>query len=216
MSAVEYKYFHYGTKETEHLAVVDPVLGEAMVRLGHVKRQVIPDPFAALINGIIGQLISTRAAKTVWERMQEHLGEITPENLSGFTPEEVKQCGITMKKAICICDLAKEIVEGNLCLDCLQKKPDNEIIRILTDFKGIGPWTAQMLLIHMERPDVVSFGDIAIRRGMEKLYGNPKLTKEQFDSYRNKYSPYGSVASIYLWELYSMSIEKKEVIKCPK
>ncbi|NNJ30887.1 hypothetical protein [Lacrimispora defluvii] len=120
MSAVEYKYFHYGMKETAHLASADPVLGEVMVRLGHVKREVIPDPFAALINGIVGQ------------------------------------------------------------------------------------------------PDVVSFGDIAIRRGMEKLYGDPKLTKEQFDSYRNKYSPYGSVASIYLWELYSMSIEKKEVIKCPK
>ena len=209
MSAVTYKHFNYGMKEIAHLAAADPVLGEAMVRLGRVEREVIPDPFAALVYAIIGQLISTRSAKTVWERMQELVGEITPVNLSCFTPVDVRECGMTMKKAVCIWDLAKEIVGGNLCLDSLQKQPDNEVIRTLMAYKGIGPWTAQMLLINMERPDVVSWGDIGIRRGMEKLYGNPKLTKDQFESYRNKYSPYGSVASIYLWELSSMPMEQR-------
>lgn len=216
MSAVTYKSFNYGLKEITHLTAADSVLGEAMVRLGRVEREVIPDPFAALVYAIIGQLISARSAKMVWERMQDFIGEITPENLSGFTPDDVRQCGMTMKKALCICDLAKEIVGGNLCLDSLRKLPDNEVIRSLTVFRGIGRWTAEMLLINMERPDVVSWGDIAIRRGMEKLYGNPKLTKEQFESYKNKYSPYGSVASIYLWELSSMPLETKEVIKCLK
>ena len=208
MSVVTYKYFNYGMKEIAHLAAADSVLGEAMVRLGRVEREVIPSPFPALVYAIIGQLISTRSAKTVWERMQDLIGEITPENLSGFTPNDVRECGMTMKKAVCICDLAKEIVGGNLCLDSLKKQPDNEIIRTLMAFKGIGPWTVQMLLINMERPDVVSWGDIGIRRGMEKLYGNPGLTKEQFESYRNRYSPYGSVASIYLWELSSKPMEQ--------
>lgn len=64
---------------------------------------------------------------------------------------------------------------------------------------GVGVWTAEMLLLNsMERPNIVSWGDMAIRRGMIKLYSLPELTKDQFDKYKNKYSPYGSVASIYL------------------
>lgn len=207
MSEIKYKFFNYGAKEMVHLSIADPILGEAMARLGRVEREVIPDPFSALVYAIIGQLISARSAKTVWERMQDSIGEITPERLSGFAPDDVKHCGMTMKKAVCICDLANEIVEGNLCLDSLLELSDSEVIRRLTTFKGIGQWTAQMLLINMERPDVVSWGDIAIRRGMEKLYGNPKLTKKQFESYKNRYSPYGSVASIYLWELSSAPMQ---------
>jgi DNA-3-methyladenine glycosylase II len=83
MSAVKTKFFDYGRKETEYLAMADPVLGEAMARFGRVEREVTPDLFAALIYANIGQLISVRSAKTIWERLQESIGEITPENLSG-------------------------------------------------------------------------------------------------------------------------------------
>lgn len=92
MSAVKTKFFDYGRKETEYLAVADPVLGEAMTRFGRVEREVIPDLFAALVYAIIGQLVSVRSAKTVWQRIQESIGEITPENLSVFTPDDVRQC----------------------------------------------------------------------------------------------------------------------------
>ncbi len=112
-----------------------------------------------------------------------------------------------MKKAICISDLAKAIVGGDLSLDSLGKLPDIEIIRRLTSFRGIGQWTAEMLLISMERPDIVSWGDIAIRRGMEKTLWHSNLTKKQFESYKNRYSPYGSVASIYLWAISSIPMQ---------
>lgn len=207
MSDVKYKFFDYGIKEIEYLSLADPVLGDAMARLGRVEREVIPDPFSALVYAIIGQLISTSSAKTVWKRLQERIGEITPENFSDFTPDDVKQCGMTMKKAICISDLAKAITGGDLSLDSLVKLPDIEIIRRLTSFRGIGQWTAEMLLINMDRPDIVSWGDIAIRRGIEKLYGTPNLTKKQFESYKNRYSPYGSVASIYLWAISSTTMQ---------
>ena len=79
---------------------------------------------------------------------------------------------------------------------------DAEIIRRLSSLNGVGVWTAEMLLIFsLERPDVVSWGDLAIRRGMMNLYGLDSLTREQFDRYRKRYSPYGSVASLYLWAL---------------
>ncbi|HEY5576525.1 MAG TPA: DNA-3-methyladenine glycosylase 2 family protein, partial [Clostridiaceae bacterium] len=71
-----------------------------------------------------------------------------------------------------------------------------------SSLNGIGTWTAEMLLLNsMERPDIVSWGDMAIKRGMMKLYGHTGITKEQFDGYKKRYSPYGSVASIYLWRI---------------
>lgn len=202
MAAVETKFFDYGRKEIEYLSNSDPVLGDAMARFGRVEREVIPDPFAALVNAIIGQLISVSSAKTVWSRMQESLGDITPENLSAVSADEIQRCGMIMKKAITISELSKDILQGRVCLNNLRQLPDQEIIRYLTTIKGVGLWTAEMLLINcLERPDVVSWGDIAIRRGMEKLYDFPKLTKDQFEVCKSRYSPYGSVASIYLWKV---------------
>jgi len=76
------------------------------------------------------------------------------------------------------------------------------VIKRLVSLPGVGVWTAEMMLIFsLQRPDVVSWGDYGIRKGMMKLYGLDELTREQFDKYRKRYSPYGSVASLYLWEI---------------
>lgn len=202
MPAVKTKFFDYGGKEVEYLSQSDPVLGDAMARFGRVEREIIPDPFAALVNAIIGQLVSVGSAKTVWNRMQESLGDITPESLSAVSADDIQRCGMIMKKAVTISELSKDILQGKIRLDDLRELPDQEVIRYLTTIKGVGLWTAEMLLINcLERPDVVSWGDIAIRRGMEKLYGFSKLTKDQFEVCKSRYSPYGSVASIYLWKI---------------
>ena len=77
---------------------------------------------------------------------------------------------------------------------------DAEVCRELTKLKGVGPWTAEMMLIFsLQRPDVVSYGDLAIQRGMRMLYRHRQLTPELFERYRRRYSPYGTVASLYLW-----------------
>jgi DNA-3-methyladenine glycosylase II len=199
---VKTKYFEYGQKEIDYLKSVDPVLGDAMLRLGKVERIIMPDLFTALINAIVGQLISAKAAHTIWMRIQERLGEITPSNLSNQAADDIQGCGMTMKKAECIRTIAETIAQGAFSLVELQQLPDAEVIKKLMILKGVGKWTAEMLLIHaMERQDVVSRGDIAIRRGMMKLYGLQSINKEQFDEYRTRYSPHGSVASIYLWKL---------------
>ncbi|MMZ64296.1 DNA-3-methyladenine glycosylase [compost metagenome] len=107
-----------------------------------------------------------------------------------------------MKKALCIWEIARKAAEGELDFSGLSRLGDEDIITELMRLKGVGRWTAEMLLLHsLERPDVVSWGDLAIRRGMMRLYGLSALTKAEFDAYRARYSPYGSVASIYLWEL---------------
>ena len=107
-----------------------------------------------------------------------------------------------MRKAGYIVDAAKKINKGSFNIEELKELSDSEIIGRLSSLNGIGIWTAEMLLLNsMERPDIVSWGDMAIKRGMKKLYGRTEITKEQFDGYKRGYSPYGSVASIYLWRL---------------
>lgn len=202
MNTVKTKLFQYGQEEMEYLSKADATLGEAITRIGKIERVIIPDLFAGLVNAIVGQLIAVKTAQTIWARMQESLGEITPQHLATLPAEKIQQCGITMKKAVSISSIAHQITTGEFQLEELKILPDREVIDRLTKLQGIGLWTAEMLLIlSMERPDVVSWGDAAIRRGMMNLYGLNELTKEQFEQYRQRYSPYGSVASLYLWEL---------------
>lgn len=202
MQNVKTKLFHYGTIEIAYLKQVDRKLGEAIERLGKVERVIIPDLFQALIYAIIGQQISVKAVHTIWTRMQEQFSEITPQNISKISVFEIQQCGMTTRKAGYIKSAAETILKGDLNLNELYNLTDEEVIKQLCSLQGIGIWTAEMLLLNsMERPNIVSWGDMAIRRGMKKLYGLSELSKEQFAEYKNKYSPYGSVASIYLWRL---------------
>ncbi|MDF2673031.1 MAG: DNA-3-methyladenine glycosidase [Clostridiales bacterium] len=201
MLRVKTKFFNYGDIEVSHLKNVDNLLGAVIDSLGRVERTVIPDLFAALVFAIIGQLISAKASHTIWERMQNRFGDIIPINIAGQSVDDIQASGITVKKAIYIKNAAVNVMNGSFDLNVLHTLSDDEVIKQLSSLDGVGKWTAEMLLINsMERPDVISFGDIAILRGMRKLYGLPKISKEQFDIFKTRYSPYGSVASIYLWE----------------
>lgn len=194
--------FEYDQSSIEYLQKKDKKLGAAIERIGRVERQVIPDLFTALVHSIVGQQISKQAAATVWNRVQEYFGEITPARVTVASSEEIQQLGMSLRKATYIKGVAEAALEGSLDLDRLNSLPDGEIIKRLSSLHGVGVWTAEMMLIFsMQRPDVVSWGDHAIRKGMMNLYGLTELTREQFDKHRKRYSPYGTVASLYLWEI---------------
>lgn len=196
------RIFEYGQKELDYLKSRDKELGAAIDRVGMIEFEVIPDLFAGLVRSIITQQISTKAASSIWNRMLDHFGEISPEKIDSAPVEEIRHCGLSVRKAESIREIARAEVQGELNLSKLQELPDEEVIRRLSSLKGIGVWTAEMLLIFsMERPDVVSWGDLGIRQGMMRLYSLQTLTREQFEEYRKRYSPYGSVASLYLWRL---------------
>lgn len=204
MGTVHYKIFEYGQKEMNELRRADEKLRAAIDRFGKIDRVIIPDLFTALIHAIVGQLISVKAVATIWGRMLQQFGEISPQSLVVQSADQIQKCGMTMKKAVCIRNIAQMVAQGDFDLDGLYHLSDQQVIHKLSTLPGVGRWTAEMMLIHsMERPDVVSWGDLAIRRGMMKLYNLPSLSKEQFDTYRLSYSPLGSVASIYLWEISS-------------
>jgi 3-methyladenine DNA glycosylase/8-oxoguanine DNA glycosylase len=193
--------FSYGQVEIEHLKRRDKKLGAAIDKLGMIQREVDPDVFAFLIRSIIAQQISTKAALTVGDRLRSLLnGEITPQKIAHAGLEAIQTCGISYRKAGYIMGIADAALTGTVDFATLPKLSDAEIISKLSALNGIGVWTVEMLLIFsLCRPDVVSYGDLAIRRGMMNLYGLKELPKDKFLRYRKRYAPYGSVASLYLW-----------------
>lgn len=194
--------FRYGITELDHLKRKDKKLAAAIERIGTIECEIIPDLFTALINNIVGQQISNAASATVWGRMKERFGEITPGRLDSASLEEVQQCGLSFRKAGYIKEASRAVAAGEIDLSSLEDLPDGDVIRMLSSLRGVGEWTAEMLLIFsMERPDVVSRGDLAIRRGMMTLYGRKTLDDDAFGRYARRYSPFGSTASLYLWEI---------------
>lgn len=196
------KIFEYGQEEIEYLKRKDKKLGAAIDAIGMIKREVTPDPFTALVSSVVGQQISSKAAETVWSRLCSLVEAITPEELAKAGLSDIQGCGMSVRKAGYIKGIADAAISGDIDFKMLHTLPDDEIIKKLSSLHGVGVWTAEMLLIFsLCRPDVVSYGDLAIRRGMMNLYGLKDLPKAKFDRYRKRYSPCGSVASLYLWEL---------------
>jgi DNA-3-methyladenine glycosylase II len=202
-------YFQYGEKEIEHLKRVDKRLAAVIDQIGMIGRAVIPDLFAALVHSIIGQQISTKAHKTVWKRMQTELSEISPVVMDDLPLERLQQFGMTFKKATYIKTIAHKITTGEFDLDSLHVLSDEEVCTKLSKQNGIGVWTAEMLMIFsMQRPNVLSYGDLAILRGMRMVYHHRKIDKNTFNKYWKRYTPYASVASLYLWAVAGGAIEE--------
>ncbi|CAA7601735.1 HhH-GPD superfamily base excision DNA repair protein [Acididesulfobacillus acetoxydans] len=192
-------FFPYGLIETDHLRERDEKLGAVIKRIGPIRRDIVPDPFEALILSVVNQQISKQAAQTVWNRLCTLLGQVTAERLAGVAPAQLRACGLSDRKVGYLKGIA-EAALGRIDFAGLSNLPDREIIDTLSALPGVGVWTAEMFLIFsLCRPDVVSYGDLALRRGMMKLYGLTDLPREKFQIYRGNYSPYGSVASLYLW-----------------
>ena len=194
--------FNYTQTEVEYLKKKDKRLAAAIDRIGIIEREVNKDIFSALIGSIVSQQISSKAAETVGNRLESLCGKITPERVHETDIAEIQKCGMSMRKARYIKDAGEAVYSGALDLTAFPDMTDDEIIKQLSALPGIGVWTAEMLLIFsLGRMNVMSYGDLAIRRGICKLYRHKALTKEMFARYKKRYSPYGSVASLYLWEI---------------
>ena len=192
----------YGANELSYLTKKDEKLGRLIEKTGHLKREVSKDLFDSLVGYIATQQISNKAAVTVRLRIAEKFGRVTAKKLAAVSDEEIKSVGISMRKALYIRGLSNAVISGELDIEGLAGLPDETVTSRLTTLKGIGDWTAEMFLIFsLGRMDVVSYKDFAIRKGMMSLYGLKTIEKEIFDKYRKRYSPYGTVASLYLWHL---------------
>lgn len=203
--------FIYGAKEIEYLKNADSTLAAIIDEVGLIERKIIPDLLTALVNSIIGQQISTKAMDTVWGRFKSRYPDITPKALNSAPIEEIQQCGMSMRKANYIKEAASKIVSGELDIDELYTLSDEEVIEKLSSLHGVGIWTAEMIMIFcMQRPNIMSWGDLAIQRGLRMLYRHRKIDRKLFEKYKRRYSPYASVASLYLWEISSGACNLKD------
>jgi len=197
------EFFKYGKTEINYLKSACPKLAAVINRAGILRRKVEPVLFKALISSIVSQQISTKAAATVFTRLEELVGEeMTAESILAKTDAEIKACGLSYRKVGYIKGICEAVSSGELDLDGLNEMCDAEVIAELVKLNGIGVWSAEMFLtFSLFRPDVLSYGDLVIRKGIMKLYNLDDISKKDFEKYRKLYSPYGTVASIYLWDL---------------
>lgn len=193
-------YFNYGVKETEYLRSKDKKLAEVIDRIGHIYRPVDIDLFASVVHHIIGQQISTKAQATIWQRMMDTFGEVTPNAIGHSTVEQLQLLGMTYRKAGYIKDFSEKILAGRFDLDAVENLSDQDAIFALSSLQGIGVWTAEMILLFcLQRPNIFSYGDLAILRGIRMVYHHRKIDRNLFEKYRRRFSPYCSVASLYFW-----------------
>ncbi len=193
-------YFEYGEKELSYLRQKDERLCKVIDRIGRIDRTVDPDLFSSVVHHIIGQQISTKAQATIWQRMQDALGTVNAETILSAGASKLQSFGITFRKAEYILDFAKKVHTGEFDLDAIKQMNDADAIHALSSLKGIGVWTAEMILLFcFERPDIFSYDDLAIQRGLRMVYHHRKIDRKLFLKYRRRFSPYCSVASLYLW-----------------
>lgn len=219
MSREELKtmYFSYGETETAYLKHKDKKLGAVIDQLGPIHRPVDTDLFSSVVHHIIGQQISTKAQQTIWNRIQQELGEVNADTLLTAGRERLQSFGMTFKKADYILDFARKVNCGQFDLDAIAEKSDAEAIAELSSLKGIGVWTAEMILLFcLQRPDVFSFGDLAILRGMRMVYHHREIDRKRFEMYRKRFSPYCSVASLYFWAVAGGAIDGMKDYAPPK
>ena len=193
-------YFEYGENEITYLRNKDKKLSEVIDQIGMIEREVDTDLFSAVVHHIIGQQISAKAQATIWQRMKETLGEVNAETILSADISKLQSLGMTFRKAEYITDFAEKVHDGVFDLEAVAQMPDDAAIKELVSLKGIGVWTAEMILLFcLQRPDIFSYDDLAIQRGLRMVYHHRKIDRKLFEKYRRRFSPYCSVASLYLW-----------------
>jgi DNA-3-methyladenine glycosylase II len=162
-----------------------------------------PDAYEALARAIVGQQLSTKAAGSIWQRLVDRFGGSFPEpaQLHAADPESLREAGLSWSKVGFLRDLAERLENGSLDLGRLAKLPDEDVVAELIQIKGIGAWTAEMFLIfHLGRPDVVSTGDLGIRRAVQIAYGLGELPgPHDLERIAEPWRPHRTLACLYLW-----------------
>jgi DNA-3-methyladenine glycosylase II len=188
-----------------HLRAVDPVLAALVDRFGPYEPRWHADAYSRLVTSILYQQLAGNAARAImrkWLSIYSDEQRVpTPEEILATTEEQFRAAGVSRQKAAYFRDLALHVFEKRLDFDHLDELPDADVIERLTAVKGIGAWTAHMfLMFHLGRPDVLPVGDLGVRNGMKIAYGlEATPTPKQASEIGEKWKPYRSVGSWYMW-----------------
>ncbi len=189
------KFFPITPEAIAHLSRVDAKLGARIAQIGKVRRELFNSPFECLVSCVVAQQIAARVAEKIFERVSIASVGIDAENVLVLGVDGLKNCGVSERKASTIISLANAFASGEFSDSSLKKMTDAEIEKRLLAFKGIGAWTVEMFLIFsLARKDVFSIKDFGVRKGFAMLHPEGDIKK-----YKKLYSPYGTIAAIYLW-----------------
>lgn len=189
-------------EERQELARQVPEFARAVHLVGDEPFSCGGDLFRELCRSIVSQQLAVRAAEAIFARFDTLLGRITPDNLLGVDPEKLRGCGLSARKVEYLRGAAQMAADGAIDFAELAEAPDETVIATLSSLKGVGRWTAEMLLIFsLGRRDVLSTGDLGVRRGLEILFDRSGFTPEELDEFRRRVSPHGTLASLALWRL---------------
>lgn len=155
------------------------------------------DLFYTIVRSIIGQQISVIAAESIWKRFEALVGQVSPENVRQYTKEEIASCGITRPKSGYILGLAND---SELLINFpYSSSTESEIRKHLIQFKGVGPWTAEMVMIFaLLLPDIYSPKDIGLVNAIKRLFPEVE-TMDAAEEVAKQWAPYRTMASWYLW-----------------
>ena len=185
-----------------HLRSNDPVLSAIIEQVGDYGIRFSPPVFETLVKSIVSQQLSGRVASVIFGRLSAAVkGVVTPQSILKLRPSRMRSLGLSTQKTAYIRDLARHTRAGTVVFEDLPSLPDEEVILRLTRVKGVGVWTAHMFLIFaLQRTDVLPTGDLGIRNAIRKAYTLESLpTPDEMERMANRWRPYCSVASWYLW-----------------
>lgn len=209
--------FEYGEKEIEYLKRKDKRLCEVIEKIGWIEREVDEDLFSSIVHKIIGQQISMKAQATIWQKLKDKCQTIDAKTICACSIEDLRSLGISNRKSEYILDFAQQVNLQQFDLEELWDMPDEQVIARLTHLKGVGVWTAEMILIFcMQRKNVLSFQDYGIQKGLRMIYHHRQIDRQQFERYQKRYSPYCTIASFYIWAVANGQIPKMEEIQIQK
>lgn len=181
----------------------DPVMGKLVEKIGYFTLKAGGDYFESLVQSIVYQQISGKAADSIYRRFLKQLdGPVTPENIGKLSDEDIRSSGISPQKLKYLRDLSSKILDRELDLAGLEELTNQEIIEKLTIVKGIGIWSAQMFLIFtLGRLNVLPLNDIGFRNALKKHYAvRGELTGVKIARITSKWAPYMSAGVWILWE----------------
>ena len=197
-------------KAIEHLRAGDPVLRQLIEELGpdglgDPRRGLNPDDhYGALVRSIVGQQLSTKAARSIYNRLTDRFGgrPPAPAEILADDPDELRAAaGLSRAKVSFLRSLAEHVEDGSLELERLDSLPDDGVIAELVAVKGIGTWTAHMfLMFHLQRPDILPVGDLGIRNAIRLRYGLDELPDPAaMETIAEPWRPHRTLACLYLW-----------------
>jgi DNA-3-methyladenine glycosylase II len=190
---------------TAHLLKVDSALAPVVEQVGPLQIRHGGRPYEALVRSILYQQLAGPAAAAIERRFLALYGDDgrvpSPEQMLATTVETFRTAGVSRQKAGYLLDLAAKTHEG-VVGDHLIEMPDEEVATHVMAVKGIGRWTADMLLIFcLGRPDILPLGDLGLRNAMKRLYGHPEhLPPKELEALAEPWRPYRSAATWYLWQ----------------